>query len=240
MIWRCPRLSRFFTMSRARYGLSLLVLSSAFGQIICAVTPDSMASVRAGSLAATEIGKWRENCYLPADSPHASSFTQEEFAIRFIKLHQLDAGDVADIFNVKQSMTKWAKVAKVCEVLGAAGLAATGIGGVRIGVQAALGIGVFTYTATKAGEYATRQIPPTTNALSGMCGPGVVMLQPGQGYNCKLYASKMKGATEMGPVVLGQSLAVKTSAALDSAYQAVPFRYSRPQFMALLGGIALI
>lgn len=206
--------------------IALLTTLSVAAQIVCAITPDSMASVRAGSLPATELGKWREYCYLPANNPGPSSFTQEEFAIRFKQLHQLDQADVADIFNTKQSMTRWAKAAKVCEVLGAAGLAATGIGGVRIGVQAALAIGVFTYTATKAGEYATRQIPPTTNALSGMCGSGTVTLQPGQGFNCKIYASKMKGATDIGPIIMGQPIQPKLSASAEMA--------------AFLGSFALI
>lgn len=222
---RCFR-ARLLTAILARSIVALSTCSCITAQIICGLTPDSMASARAGSLAATELGKWRANCYLPANNPGPSSFTQEEFAIRFNKLHQLDQADVADIFNVKQSLTRWAKVARVCEVLGAAGLAATGIAGVRIGVQAAIGIGVMTYTATKAGEYATRNIPPTTNALSGMAGPGTITLQPGQGVNWKIYASKLKGASEMGPYIMGQPIQPKLNASAELA--------------SFLGSVALI
>jgi hypothetical protein len=122
------------------------------------------------------------------------------FALDFIELRQAEAPDVADIFGQKQKMTKAAKLARVCEWVGVGAGIVVGLSGVTVSARLVGALGAGTYGATKFGEYLTKQIPPSTNALANMWGPtDTVMLAPGQGISWKVYASKMQGAKSIGP-----------------------------------------
>ncbi len=164
-------------------------------------TPDSMAVARAGSLAAQELGRW--TCYAQNLTTTPQKLSQVGFALDFMELHQLGAADVADVFSQKQKMSKAGKAARTAEVVGVVAAMATGLSGITVSARVIGAIGTVTYGAGKLGDYANRQIPPSTNALAGQWGPAdTVVLAPGQAIQWKVYASKMKGAKEVGPKIL--------------------------------------
>ncbi len=168
-------------------------------------TPDSMAVARAGSLAAQELGRWK--CMATNQTNTKQVISLVSFSLDFMELHQVDSADVADIFNMKQKMSKAGKIARGFEVVGVAAGVGLGIGGlgtaIKLSVQLVGAIGAATYGAGKLGDYFNRQIPASTNALAGQWGPAdQVVLLPGQGIAWKVYASKMHGAKELGPRIL--------------------------------------
>lgn len=162
-------------------------------------TADAMAVARAGSLAATEMGRW--TCYAINKTTTTLTLSRAEFALEFMELRQLDQADVADVFNQKQKMTKAAKFARMAEFIGIAALIATGQNYWKPAAEVVKALGVGTYGATKLGEYFTKQIPSTTNALANLLVADVV-LKPGQSIQWKVYASKIHNASSLGPRIL--------------------------------------
>lgn len=160
-----------------------------------------MAAAKAGSIAATELGRW--TCYAQNLTNVNQKVSQISFALDFIELHQLSDVDVADVFATKQQMTKGAKIARGAEIGGLVAGAAMGLSGIDIPARAVAAIGTLTYGARVLGDIATKQIPPSANALAGQWGPAdIILLAPGQAIKWKVYASKMKGATQIGPRAL--------------------------------------
>lgn len=162
-------------------------------------TADSMSVAMAGSLTAQELGRW--TCYAQNTSTQTLTLSRAGFALDFMELRQLDIPDVTDVFTQKQKMTKSAKAARVAELAGFGALLVMGQAYVHIGVKAALATGLLTYGSTKAVDYFSKQVPPTTNALSGLLTADVQMA-PGQSVQWKVYASKLKGASSLGPRIL--------------------------------------
>ena len=180
--------------------LALPVVAQPIIQAGC--TADSMTVAAAGSLSVAAAGRW--SCFARNIGTQPATFSPVGFALDFMELRQLDQADVIDVFTQKQKMTRAAKIARVLEFVGMVAVAAAGQQYWKIGVKAVSGIAIVAYGATKFGEYATKQIPPTTNALAGMIGTQDIVLQPGQGIQWKVYASKMQGASHVGPKILTQ------------------------------------
>ena len=156
----------------------------------------------AGSLAVSSVGRW--SCYCINTGTVPLTLSRAGFALDFIELRQLDPADVADVFSQKQKMTKQAKAARIAEWIGFAALLATGQNYFKIGVKAVQIVGLATYGSTKLGEYLTKEIPSTANALAGMLTTDIV-LAPGASISFKTYASKMSGASHLGPRFLTQT-----------------------------------
>jgi hypothetical protein len=170
-------------------------------QIRVGCTPDSMAAARAGSLAAAELGRWR--CYALNVGPTQANLSATAFALGFMELHQVSAADAADIFGMKQAKTKKAVAARVLKY-GLVGAAIVTSGG-WISVTPAIAgwLGLAATGASQVQQQLEKEVPTTSNALAGMWGPNeVVALAPGQGFQWKVYASKIKGAAALGPRTL--------------------------------------
>ncbi len=171
------------------------------GVVRAGCTPTSMSVAKAGSLAAQELGRWTCLAENMSTSPQFISFVG--FALDFIELHPVSPADVADIFATKQGMSRYGKLARAAEIAGVLTGIATPLGGIRLTAQAVAAIFEVTYGAGKLGDFFNRKIPPSSNALAGQWGPvDTVLLQPGQGMQWKVYASKMHGAKEIGPRML--------------------------------------
>jgi hypothetical protein len=176
--------------------------------ILCGMTADSMSVAEAGSLSAKELGRWTADCRNMSTVPLTLSWIGFKLDFMELGLRPLDADDVTDVFNQKQKMSKAAKTAKVFEWVGLAALLASGGQTYwklteRAAARMAQASGLTAYIATKAGDYFTKAIPSTTNALAHLLTQDVT-LQPGQGVEFKVYASKMPHASHLGPKLLTQ------------------------------------
>lgn len=177
-----------------------LASSLAFCQIRAGCSASSMASQRASSLAALEIGRWE--CYaMNLNGAEAQTLTPAGFALDFLELRQIDPAQVVEIFTVKQRRTKKAVAVELISyaILGVTYVTSTGV--LAMTAKQAASLGVAATGAHLYGDKLAAEIPSTVPAIGTQLTQPIT-LPPGGTYHWTTFASKVRGADHVGPKIL--------------------------------------
>lgn len=205
------------------FAVLALLSAAAFGQIKAVVTVDSIAVVKAGSLAATVLQRNMFSAVNIGTTP--LNVSAAGIAIDFPEIAQVNSGDVTDIFSTKAAMSKPARAVQILKYIGIGMTFVTGSGILAASSKIVGDIGLATIGLGEFENQLTAQIPATANDISGQIPSTGVTIAPGGSYQCKIYTSRPpKGmgnnAIAYGPRIM--STAIVPAATPSAAAMASP------------------
>lgn len=184
-----------------RNALLLLAFASTLGaQITALCTPESLAS---NTLGIRSIGIW--DCPVINRGSSPRTIRIEEVLVSMPQLHRLNPARAQQVVNLANSSSVRSRLIRALGYMDLAGPALTGGGYISVTVPVAGAIalaGIFVHRAT---ENLIAQQPD----LAAYAGSGDEITlaaygTPGYAVTLTLFASLMKGAKEIGPVIIGE------------------------------------